>query len=205
MIAEKKSILEIDTMPIPYKERRRRRHKLVEELPPSLRDRIALRNVEAVTKFSSQTQEILAEALDAGIRISVVIPFLKENPDARVEEIIQACQETTDRPRPNAKKGNQTPPGTQDIATLADLLQTCYPDMPRMTAEAMAGSELLSEVLSIICAQRVCFESRHAESDFVVIVLCGLALRTIERLNQIIPKRPIYLQALQQSGVKWPY
>jgi hypothetical protein len=77
--------------------------------------------------------------------------------------------------------------------------------MPRATAEAMAGSELLSEVLGVVGAQRACFESRHAESDFVVVVLCGLALRTIERLNQIIPKRPIYRQALQQSGVKWPY
>jgi hypothetical protein len=37
------------------------------------------------------------------------------------------------------------------------------------------------------------------------VVLCGLALRTIEQLKQIIPKRTIYHHALQQSGVAWPF
>jgi len=84
-------------------------------------------------------------------------------------------------------------------------LRNCFPDMPQATAEAMAGSELLSEVLGIVHAQQVCFRSRHAQSDFVIVVLCGLALRNIAQLKQIIPKRTIYHQALQQSGVAWPY
>jgi hypothetical protein len=69
----------------------------------------------------------------------------------------------------------------------------------------MARSELLSEVLGIVHAQRICFESRHAQSDFVVVSLCGLALRNIEQLRQIVSQRTAYQQALQQSGVEWLY
>jgi hypothetical protein len=69
----------------------------------------------------------------------------------------------------------------------------------------MAESELLSEVLVVVHAQEVCLRSHHAQSEFVIVVLCGLVLRTIEQLNQMISKRRIYHQALQQSGVEWPF
>ncbi len=55
-------------MPVPYSRRRRRREQLAKELPPGLRGRIALRHVEAVSKFSPQTQRTLAEALEAGLQ-----------------------------------------------------------------------------------------------------------------------------------------
>ena len=90
------------------------------------------------------------------------------------------------------------------MTELADVLQWCFPDMPRLTAEAMASSELLSEVLNVVRAQRRCFEARQIESDFVFVVLCGLVQKTTERLNQLIHTRPIYQQALRQSGVDWP-
>lgn len=192
-------------MPVPYAQRRERRQQLAEGLHPSLRGRIASRHVETVSKFSSETQCRLAEAIDAGAKIPAAIQFLKENPDIAVDDIISKCQKTTSKPRQNEKQENQPAPDASDLAVLADLLQNCFPDMPQATAEAMAGSELLSEVLGIIHAQQVCFRSRHAQSDFVIVVLCGLALRNIELLKQIIPKRTIYHQAIQQSGVEWPY
>jgi hypothetical protein len=188
-------------MPVPYEQRRRRRQQLVEGLPPGLRGRIALRNVEAVAKLPPEAQRRLAEAIDTGVRIPAAIAHLKRNPGAKVEDIMKAAG----RRGRNVSKGNATSPGPTDLSLLADLLQTCFPDMPRTTAEAMAGSELLSEVLGALCAQQACFESHHAESEFVVVVLCGLALKTIERLNQLIPQRPIYRQAIQQSGVPWPF
>jgi hypothetical protein len=189
-------------MPVPYAQRRQRRQQLAEGLHPSLRGRIALRHVETVAKFSPEAQHRLAEALAADVRIPAAIDFLKENPNATVDEIIAKSQKTTSQGRPPIKLGHSD---GNDLVVLANLLQTCFPDMPRATAEAMAESELLSEVLGIVSAQRVCFESHHAQSDFVLVVLCGLALMTIERLSQIIPKRTIYHQALQQSGVEWPY
>ena len=192
-------------MPVPYAQRRERRQQLAEGLHPSLRGRIALRHVETVSKFSSETQCRLAEAIDAGVKIPAAIQFLKENPGAVVNVIISKCQKTTSKHRQNAKQENQPALDSSDLAVLADLLQNCFPDMPQTTAAAMAGSELLSEVLGIVHTQRVCFRSCHVQSDFVIVVLCGLALRNIEQLKQIISKRTIYQQALQQSGVAWPF
>lgn len=188
-------------MPIPYDQRRRRRQQLAEKLPLGLSGQIALRNIETVAKFPSETQQRLAEAINIGVRVPAAIQYLKENPEAAVDEIVK----TAGKRKQTRTKGIQGSPEPNNLSILADLLQTCFPDMPRTTADAMAESELLSEVLGIVYAQQTCFESRHTQSDFVVVVLCGLVLATIERLNQIIPTRTIYRQSLQQSGVKWPF
>jgi hypothetical protein len=192
-------------VPVPYAQRRQRRQQLAKGLHPSLRGQIALRHIETVSKFSPESQCRLAEAIDAGVRIPTAVQFLRENPDAIVDEIISKCQKTTSKHRKNEKQENQPAPDVGDLAELADLLRNCFPDMPQATAEAMAGSELLSEVLGIVHSQQVCFRSHHAQSEFVIVVLCGLALRNIELLKQIIPERTIYHQALQQSAVEWPY
>ena len=192
-------------MPVPYAQRRQRRQQLAEGLPPGLRGRIALRHVETVAKFSPEVQHRLAEAINAGVRIPAAIQLLKENSSTTVAEIISGCQKTTGRRKQSSKQAKQEIPDRSDLILLADLLLTCFPDMPRATAEAMARSELLSEVLGIVHAQQACFRSRHAQSDFVIVVLCGLALRNIEQLNKVIPKRTIYRQALQKSGVAWPF
>ena len=188
-------------MPVPYDQRRQRREKLAEELPPNLRKWVALRHVETVAKFPPEIQQRLIESIITGVRVPAAIRFLKENPETTVEEIVMAVGKR----RQTENKGTQVSPEPNHLTFLANLLQTCFPDMPRATADAMAGSELLSEVLDVVCAQQTCFDSRHAQSDFVVVVLCGLALATIERLNQLISKRIIYRQALQQSGLEWPF
>ena len=54
-------------MPVPYAQRRQRRQQLAEKLHPSLREQIALRHIEAVSKFSPEVQSRLAEAIDAGV------------------------------------------------------------------------------------------------------------------------------------------
>ncbi len=108
------------------------------------------------------------------------------------------------------KAASQTPwrgsePGPEQARSeLTDLLAYCYPDMPRITAEAMAGSELMTGVLEIIRAQQACFAAPQTESDFVLVVLCGLALKTMECLDQLVSQKPVYHQALQQSGLHWP-
>ena len=199
-------------MPIPYAERRRRRKRLSEELPPGLRERIALRNVEAVAKLSLDSQKILAEALEIGVKIPAAIRYLRENPAAKVGEVVQVCRKAKDKHENNAVSGGEILPDLHDpsagsgevIAETADVLQYCFPDMPRMTAEAMARAELLSEVLNLMHAQRSCFEMHHLESDFVLVVLCGLVQKTTDRLNKIIHTKPVYKQALRQSGVDWP-
>lgn len=198
---ENNSFCWVITVPVPYDQRRQRRQQLAEELPSGLRGRIALRNVETVAKFPPETQQRLAEAIRNDVQIPAAIRYLKENPEATVDQIVK----NAGKRRQTVKKERQRSPETNHLTLLSDLLQTCFPDMPRPTADAMAGSELLSEVLGIVCAQQACFMSHHAQSDFVVVVLCGLVLSTIERLNQIIVTRTIYHQAIQQSGLPWPF
>jgi hypothetical protein len=197
----KKSFQKGDTVPVPYDQRRRRREKLAEELPPDLRKWVALRHVETVAKFTPEIQQRLIEAISAGVRVPAAIRFLKENPETTVEEIVKVAGKR----RQTEHKETQAFPEPNHLTFLTNLLQTSFPDMPRATASAMARSDLLSEVLAVVCAQQACYESQHVQSDFVVVVLCGLALATLERLNQIISKRMIYRQALQQSGLEWPF
>jgi hypothetical protein len=68
----------------------------------------------------------------------------------------------------------------------------------------MAGSELMSGVRKIIHAEEACLTSPQAETDFVLVVLCGLIEKTRERLDRTISQKLIYRQALRQSGVHWP-
>jgi hypothetical protein len=188
-------------VPVPYDQRRRRREQLTEELPLDLRKWIALRHVETVAKFSPETQQRLAKAIKDGAKVPAAVRFLKGNPNATVDEVVQA----TGKRKRTEKKRVQRPSEPNHLILLADLLQTCFPDMPRATAEAMAGSDLLSEVLCVISAQQTCLASSHAQSDFFVVMLCGLALEMIKHLNQIISTKMIYRQALQQSGLDWPF
>jgi hypothetical protein len=188
-------------VPVPYNQRRRRREQLAEELLPDLRKWIALRHVETVVKFPPERQQRLAEAIKAGVRVPAAIRFLKEHPESPVDQIVRMAG----RRKQTEKKGIQRSPEPDHLILLADLLQTCFPDMPQATANAMARTDLLSEIMGVICAQQVCLASSHAQSDFFIVVFCGLALETIERLNQIIRKKTIYRQALQQSGLEWPF
>jgi hypothetical protein len=80
-------------------------------------------------------------------------------------------------------------------------LQDCFPGMPGMTAEALAGDELLSDALALVHARRACFRSRSIQSELVFVVLCGLALRFIDELNRLMASRPHYRGALAQSGL----
>jgi hypothetical protein len=199
-------------MPIPYPERRRRRQKLSEELPPALRGRIALRNVEEVAKLPLDSQQTLAEVLDVGVKISAAICYIKENPTARVDEVIRVCQKSKNKHEHNVASSNEISPNIHDLTgssrqainELTDVLQFCFPDMPGMTADAMARAEFLSGVLNLLRAQRNCLEARYVESDLVFVVLCGLVQKTIIQLNKLIHTKPVYKQALRQSGVDWP-
>ena len=62
----------------------------------------------------------------------------------------------------------------------------------------------MTGVRQIIQAQQTCLMAPQAESDFVLVVLCGLAKKTIERLEEIVSQKLVYRRALQQSGVNWP-
>jgi hypothetical protein len=198
-------------MPIAYAERKKRRQELLNKLAPELRDRLALRHVEAVAKLPQSAQQTLAEALTARLRnIPDAIMFLMEHPQASVEDVLRACE--------NGRQGERLSPAPSTalswsaadadpgvLTELADLLQDCFPGMPGMTARALAADELLFDVLALVRAQQACFRSKSIQSELVFVALCGLALRFVDELNRLMDSRPHYRGALEQSGilVKW--
>lgn len=198
-------------MPIPYAERKRRRQAMLQQLDPELRQRLALRHVEAAAKLSSEAQRVLGEALMAGLgHIPNAIAFLQEQPGASAEEVLRACQDgrrgeapssplKADPARPAAK------PDPDALSELSDLLMECFPGMPGVTSEALAADELLSGVLALLRARRACFRSKSSQSELVFVVLCGLGLRFVDELNRLMDARPHYRGALAQSGLVWPF
>ena len=55
------------TMPISYEKRREHRLKLVEQLPPALRGKIFLRNIEAFAALPDQARQTLEKAVQSGL------------------------------------------------------------------------------------------------------------------------------------------
>ncbi len=77
------------TMPIPYTQRRKFRLKLIEQLPPALRGKIALRNIETFASFPAQARQALENAVLAGLtQIPRAIRLLKDNPHLSAEELL---------------------------------------------------------------------------------------------------------------------
>ena len=76
------------TMPISYEKRREHRLKLVEQLPPALRGKIFLRNIEAFAALPDQARQTLEKAVQSGLtQIPNAIRLLKDNPHLSAEEL----------------------------------------------------------------------------------------------------------------------
>jgi hypothetical protein len=132
-------------MPIKYAERKKRRQALLQGLVPELRQRLALRYVEAVIKLPPQAQRTLAEALSAGLHnIPETIATLQEHPRTSVEEVLRARKDRCQKESPASEVSSVGLPAKPDpdaLAELSGLLQDCFPGMPRMTAEALAADD----------------------------------------------------------------
>jgi len=86
---------------------------------------------------------------------------------------------------------------------LADLIQLCFPDMPRMSAEALANADVMGVARTAAQAHHQLFKSNHLRTDFVVMVLYGLMRQSLERLEEVIEQTPALLQAFNQSSLPW--
>jgi hypothetical protein len=192
-------------MPITYAERKKRRQALLQGLVPELRQRLALRHVEAVIKLPQEAQRTLAETLSAGLHnIPKAIATLQEHPRASVEEVLQARKDGHQKESPASEVNSVGLPAKPDpdaLVELSGLLQDCFPGMPRMTAEALAADDLFSEVLALVRARRNCLNSKSILSELVFVALCGLALGFTDELNHLMDSLPHYRGALQQSGL----
>lgn len=170
--------------------------------PPALRDNIALRNVEAAAALSAEARHTLAEAIEAGLkRIPAAIEILKNYPHASAKDLLDESYPggAHARSRPGAfsplalDTACQVGPST--LKNLADLIQTCYPDMPRVAADALAASDALRGIALIHEGHEAVFTS--ATSDFTVILFKSLLEQSLSRLSAIIQSNPAYLQAVR--------
>jgi hypothetical protein len=88
---------------------------------------------------------------------------------------------------------------------LAGLIVECYPGMPASAAQSLAGSPAFQEVAGFMEAWGRLHASRHFNTDFVVVVVCGFILRIVNISNQIYSAKPIHRKALSQSAVHWVF
>jgi hypothetical protein len=176
-----------------YQSKRERWQRLMESLPAGLREHISLRNVEAVAALSPQAQTRLAEAMQAGLkRLPRAVEQLRVNPNTSIADLLN----------PPAKA--RLEPSPQHIQReLADLIQMCFPDMPRGSAEALADADVMEIACQTAQVHRSLFESNHLRTDFVVMVLYGLMRQSLEHLEEIIVDTPALRQAFHQSSLPW--
>jgi len=184
-----------------YASKRERWQKQLDALPDTLRGHISLRNVESVSALSPAAQQTLAQAIQAGLnRLPRAIETLRHNPQATVAELLEHAPINTLERGPAASQSEQSA-----RKQLADLVQLCYPDMPRLSAEALSEADALAEILQVISAQEGMFSSTHLHSDFVVVIFHGCLRQALERLEAHLASNPAFQQAVSQSDLNHPF
>lgn len=182
-----------------YQSKRKRWKRLQEELPDDLRPHISLRNVEAVSKLAPDVQVRLAEAIQAGLRsLPQALKALQENPALTVSELVGTAPAATP-----TEAVPETELSAEVREELADLIQLCYPDMPRLSAEALTEAEAMQVVGALTGSFAQVFTSPHIKSDFVMVVLFALLRDAQARVEALIDDTPSAQSALALSDL--PY
>ena len=180
-----------------YQSKQERRQRLLESLPVSLRPHVSVRNIEAVAALSTQAQAHLLEAMQAGLkRLPRAIEQLRANPDTAVTDLLNPPSQPLTEPI------IQTDSSTVQQA-VADLIQECFPDMPRVSAEALADADVMQIVRTIAQTHQQLFKSRHIQTDFVMLALYGLIRQTLEQMEELIEDTPALRQAFEQGHLPW--
>ena len=179
-----------------YQSKRERWQRMKATLPADLRPHVSLRNVETVVSLPPLAQNRLAEAIQAGLkRLPRAIEQLKANPDTPVTELLNPAQIAT---TPTQAQGELS----QEIRNeLADLVQACYPDMPRLSAEALVEAEAMQIGVGVVQVFGTMFTSKHLKADFVLVTLYALVAGALERLETLIAESPAAQGVLAQSDL----
>lgn len=194
-------------MPISYDERRKRREALRKTLLPALQPYIALRNVEASTRLSTDMQAMLFElAQQDGISIPAAIAYFGEHPDTTLEEARAASAKQPSNAPSNSPSFPEAPleevvADPQTIQQITQLILACFNDMPQISAEALAASETMSELVAVHMAHQQLFQSPHASTDFLIIAFYKLIQQTLSQLDQAIADNPALPRAFAHSAV----
>jgi len=176
-----------------YQSKQERRQRLLESMPEGLRPHVSVRNIEAVAALSPQAQVRLLEAVQAGLkRLPRAIEQLRADPQTSVVELLDPPAQ----PEAELPAQNHSASIGQDVA---DLIQECFPDMPRVSAEALADAEVMQVVRSVAETHQQVFKSSHIKTDFVMLTLHGLMCKTLEQLEEIIEETPALRQTFEKT------
>ena len=180
-----------------YQSKQERRQRLLESLPANLRPHVSVRNIEAVAALSTQAQARLLEAIHAGLkRLPRAIDQLRANPDTSVADLLN----------PHSQPVTEILIQTDSSIVqqeVADLIQQCFPDMPRVSAEALADADVMQIVRTIAQTHQQLFKSNHIKTDFVMLILYGLIRQTLEQMEEIIEDTRALRQAFDQGELPW--
>jgi len=180
-----------------YQSKQERRQRLLESLPASLRPHVSVRNIEAMAALSTQAQARLLEAIHAGLkRIPRAIDQLRANPDTSVADLLN----------PHSQPVTEILIQTDSSIVqqeVADLIQQCFPDMPRVSAEALADADVMQVVRSVAKTHQQVFKFSHIKTDFVMLTLYGLIRQTLEQMEEIIEDTRALRQAFDQGELPW--
>ena len=176
-----------------YQSKRERRQRILGSLPAELRMHVSLRNVEAVATLSPSAQTRLMEGIQAGLKqLSRAVEQLQLDPNTSVTDLLTPPAQLLTEPSPQQIQNE-----------LADLIQMCFPDMPRISAEALSEAEVMDVARRTAQTHQELFESDHLHTDFVLVVVYALLHQTLESFEEIISELPACQQIINQSSLPW--
>lgn len=171
-------------------------------------DQIALRYVDSIAALEDRLKSILAKAVEkegssniaAFIEIlgnddnqirdeNDLIDLMPETPIIEPEKYVSEVTENTHTIDP------------VDVDYLVKLLMKCYPDMPGVSADALARADVMGTSLRVVEGTRNAIHG--AMSDFVVVTLYTLFEEKLHELSQIINGNPAFVKAIQLSRPDW--
>ena len=191
-----------------YESKRLRMQKALEGLPANLRNRISLRNAEAAAALLPEAHSTLAGALDNGlVKVARAIELLGQDPHACLDELlpcptsrgVSAASDVSVVSGPSASDVTDT----ENIPALTTLIRSCYPDMPQVAAEALAGAPAMQGLRAVLAAHEDLIRSPQFRTDFVIVTFSGFLRQAQENLATLIAQTPAIQQALRQSSAGW--
>jgi hypothetical protein len=187
----------------------RRRRRLRQAYPAPL-DQVAIRYVDSIHSLVGNQRAILARAIaqTSMANISRCLVAIKncgrsiqsENDLITLLNLTDALREENNEAPLRVEAPGQKMEGV-DLGHLTSLLLKCYPDMPRATANALAGSDVLAPSLQVVAAARIAL--REAKSDFVITSLYTLFEQKRDEIEHIIVRNPAFIMAMQLTRPDW--
>ncbi len=162
-------------------------------MPAGLRQHVSLRNVKRVAALTPQAQQRLSEAIRLGLqRLPRAVEQLHADPDTPASELLH--------PAARESSGSSATPQSA-VGEVTGLIQSCFPDMPRLSAEALASAEVMEIVVETAQAHSRLLSASQLHTEFVMVVSYALMRRSVEQLEAFIAASPSIQRAMAQTAL----